>query len=113
MVKNITKEEFAHIVNCGEDCIPIDVIGREDYEDIHLTDAINCPPGEIGKWAGENADKKNKRIIIYCGGHVCSGMVEAAETLDKAGFTEVYRYDGTMDELWDAGLVVYRPGVAA
>lgn len=113
MVKTIQNEEFAHIVNSGEEFIPINVISREDYEDIHLTNAIRCPVEEIGKWAEENPDKKDKRIVVYCGGHICSGIEEAANILGNACFTNVCIYEGTMQELWNAGLVVYRPGVAA
>lgn len=111
MIKNITKEELRNIMFSGEYFILIDTLSRESFEEIHISGAINCPVEEIGKWAEENPDKRDKKIVVYCGSYTCKASSMAADILDRAGFTNVLRYEGGIKEWDEAGFPVYSIGV--
>jgi len=91
MINNITKEGLRSMMLSGEDFILIDTLSRESFEEIHISGAINCPVDEMGKWAEENEDKKDKKIIVYCGSYTCKASATAADILDRAGFARVMR----------------------
>lgn len=113
MIKNITKEELRNLMLSREDFILIDTLSRESFEEIHISGAINCPAEEIPKWAEENPDKKDRKIVVYCSGYTCKASAFAAEALERSGFTNVMRYEGGINE-WDAaGYPVYSLGVRA
>ena len=113
MIKNITKEELRNMMLSNEDFILIDVLSRESFEELHISGAINCSIDEINNWAEENTDKKDKKIIVYCGGYTCRASAEAANMLNKAGFINIMRYEGGIKEWDEAGYSVYSLGVRA
>lgn len=111
MVKNITKEGLRNMMLSGEDFILIDTLSRESFEEIHISGAINCPAGEMNKWAEENLDKRDRKIVVYCAGYTCRASAMAADILEKAGFTNVMRYEGGIKEWDEAGYPIYSLGV--
>lgn len=113
MTKNITKEELRNMMLSGEDFLLVDTLSRENYEEIHISGAINVPVEEIEKWARENLDKKDHNIVVYCGSYTCRASAMAADILDKVGFTNVMRYEGGIKEWDEAGYPVYILGVRA
>ena len=113
MVKNITKEELRNMMLSWEDFILIDVLSRDSFEEIHISGAINCPVEEIETWAKENLDKRDRRIVVYCGSYTCTASARAAYILDRTGFTNVMRYEGGIKEWDEAGYPVYSLGVKA
>ncbi|HLE16820.1 MAG TPA: rhodanese-like domain-containing protein [Syntrophales bacterium] len=106
MINNITKEGLRSMMLSGEDFILIDTLSRESFEEIHISGAINCPVDEMGKWAEENEDKKDKKMIVYCGSYTCKASATAADILDRAGFARVMRYEGGIKEWNEAGYPV-------
>ena len=106
MINNITKEGLRSMMLSGEDFILIDTLSRESFEEIHISGAINCPVDEMGKWAEENEDKKDKKMIVYCGSYTCKASATAADILDRASFARVMRYEGGIKEWNEAGYPV-------
>lgn len=104
MVRDITTEDFVNMLNSDEDCIPLDVLSKGAREDIVIKHAIRCSVEDINKWADEHFDRKDEKIIIFCGGNICSSLYEVTSLLEDKGFTGLYRYEGSVEELADAGL---------
>jgi len=113
MIKNITKEELREMMLAGKDFILIDTLSRESFEEIHISGAINVPVEEMDQWARANLDKRDKDIVVYCGSYSCKASAKAADTLERAGFSHVMRYEGGIKEWDEAGYPVYTIGVRA
>lgn len=109
MVRDITTEDFVNMMNSEEEFIPFDVVSKEGREDFVIKNAVRCPVEDIDKWAEEHFDSKDEKIVIYCGGNICGSLYEAAKLLENKGFTSLFKYEGSMEELSDAGLAVYKP----
>lgn len=111
MIKNLTKEALRNIMLSNEDFILIDTLSRESFEEIHISGAINVPVEEMDQWAKDNLDKRDKKIVVYCGSYACKASATAADILDKAGFVNVMRYEGGIKEWDESGYPVYTLGV--
>lgn len=110
MVREITIEDFVHMLKSDEEFIPFDVVSKEAREDFVIRNAVRCPVEDIDQWADENFDRKDEKIVIYCGGNICGSLYEAAKLLENKGFSHVFKYEGKVEELSGAGLDVYKPG---
>jgi len=104
-------------ISAGEDIVLLDVRTPEEYEEIHLENALLLPVSELSANTladiGLGGDAKNKEIIIYCRSgarskqaydimnslgytnikSVAGGMVHWQE--DNYPFTEIGEYDGS------------------
>jgi len=104
VVRNITTEDFVNMLNSDEEIIPFDVLSKEAREDIVIKNAIRCSVEDINEWADEHFDRKDEKIVIFCGGNICGSLYEAATLLENKGFTSLFKYEGSVEELSDAGL---------
>ncbi len=104
MVRNISADDFVHLLNSDEEFIPLDILSKDASEDIVIRNAVRCSVEDINKWADEHFDRKDEKIVIYCGGNICGSLYEAAALLEDNGFTSLYKYEGSVKELSDAGL---------
>ena len=87
----INMEEIRNIMSNSEYLI-IDVRSKEEYDEIHIKDAINIPYNEINKSVDID---KNKILFVYCKSGNRSKI--AYETLSKLGYTV---YDlGSIDNI--------------
>ena len=90
---DITIEELKNKMSQG--AILIDVRSRQEYQEGHLTGAINIPEYEIIKSIEKEIPKKNQLIIIYCqyGGR----SRNVYKMMKKLGYTNVYNLYGGLD----------------
>ena len=77
-----------------EDYILLDVRDRKEYNHSHRHGAINIPHYHIGK--SLNQLDKNKMIIAYCRGELCTLADEVVRQLREAGFNAVRLQDIVM-----------------
>ncbi len=110
MVRDITTSEFLQMLKSDEDFIPLDVAGGKAREDIVIKKAVRCLVEDVDKWAVEHFDNRDEKIVIYCGGNMCGSLYEAARLLDDKGFVNVFKYEGSIEELFDAGSAIFKSG---
>lgn len=84
--RTIASNEAMSLIDNG--AIIIDVRTVEEYNEGHISGAINIPVDTIS----EITYDKNDKIIVYCASGVRSAT--AAKTLVDAGYTNVYNLDG-------------------
>lgn len=77
-----------------EDCILLDVRPGAEYNYGHRHGAINIPHYQIGK--SLNRLDKNKLIVAYCRGELCTLADEVVRQLRDAGFNAVRLQDIVM-----------------
>ncbi|MCC7202570.1 MAG: rhodanese-like domain-containing protein [Nitrospirae bacterium] len=111
MVRDITTADFLNMLNSEDEFIPLDVASSRAREDVVIRKAVRCLVEDIDKWAVEHFDNRDEKIVIFCGGNICGSLYEAARLLDDKGFVNVFKYEGSLDELFDAGSAMFKSGV--
>ncbi len=79
-----------------EDFVLINVLPREVFNKEHIRTSINIPHQRknFAEMVESVVGSKDRKIVVYCANFDCSASPEAAETLEDAGFTRVYDYEG-------------------
>ncbi len=98
----ITKQQLKQMNDAlEEDFVLINVLPQETFRKKHIRTSINIPYTDdyfeslVELVAGGTKDRK---IVVYCASFECQASPKAAEKLDKAGFTQVYDYEGGTED---------------
>lgn len=105
MVRDITRDELKGMMDGGESFVLVNVLDPADFENEHICGSINIPASTIARDALEMLNKDDT-IIVYCSGPKCVASSIAAEKLDTLGFSDVWRYEGGLQEWKDSGYCV-------
>ena len=96
MAKIITTEELKAKIDSGRnDFYLVDVLLPNSYQARHVPGAKNVPvnqPNFLERFEKETGAAKDAEIIVYCSSGTCIASVQAADKLEKAGYTNVTRY---------------------
>jgi rhodanese-related sulfurtransferase len=68
----------------------VEVLPREEYDELHLPGAIHLPLKELDAQHAERLDRESP-AVVYCWDALCDMSPRAAARLDRLGF-EVYDY---------------------
>lgn len=68
----------------------VEVLPREEFEELHLPGAVNLPLKELGVQCAEQLDR-DRPVVVYCWDALCDLSPRAATRLAQLGF-EVYDY---------------------
>lgn len=82
--KTVTSSEASSLIKDG--AILVDVRTKEEYDEKHITDAVNIPLSEIEE--GNIDYDKSTTIIVYC--RSGNRSLSAAKKLIALGYTNVY-----------------------
>jgi len=103
-INYITADELNARLNKNEDIIILDVRSEDSYMIKHIKDAVNIPYWELGGRTGELDN--TKEIIIYCSNYDCGLSTNAVTLLVKAGFKNVFAFEGGIESWHDKGYPV-------
>lgn len=83
-----------------EDFVLINVLPREAFNEKHIRTSINIPheDPDFPKLAEKTVGSKERKVVVYCANFGCQASSKAAEKLDKAGFTNVFDYEGGTED---------------
>lgn len=82
--KTVTSSEASSLIKDG--AILVDVRTKEEYDEKHITDAVNIPLSEIEE--GNIDYDKSTTIIVYC--RSGNRSLSAVKKLIALGYTNVY-----------------------
>jgi rhodanese-related sulfurtransferase len=68
----------------------VEVLPREEYEELHLPDAIHLPLKELDAQHAARLDRE-RPVVVYCWDALCDMSPRAATRLEELGF-DVYDY---------------------
>ncbi len=105
MVRDITREELKEMMDSGESFVLVNVLDPADFENEHICGSINIPATTVARDALEMLNK-DETIILYCSGPKCTASSIAAEKLDTLGFSDIWRFEGGMQEWKNSGYCV-------
>jgi rhodanese-related sulfurtransferase len=99
-MKAISYDQLKKMKDGEEDFILVNVLPAEAFSKAQIPDSINIPvkQPDFEAQVEETADGKEKKIVTYCASFDCPASSEAAEKLEKAGFTDVLAYEGGIKE---------------
>lgn len=92
--KRLSAPEAVRMINDREPLV-VDLRSAADFKKGHLINALNLPAQKIGERSSELGKDKSRPIILYCA--LGGSSREAAMTLRKQGFAEVYPLRGGMN----------------
>lgn len=99
-MKTIKREELKKMIESKEDFLLINVLSKESFDEKHIPGSINIPVknDDFIKRVEILTGTKTKKIVVYCANFECTASPTAAKKLTEVGFTNVYYYQGGVDD---------------
>src|SRR5229473_6606199 len=88
MVRTVDLQGVQELLGRGAQLV--EVLPEDEYQELHLPDAINIPLKELDARHAERLDRE-RPVIVYCWDALCDMSPRAAARLEQLGF-EVYDY---------------------
>jgi len=77
--------------------ILINTLPREEYDKRHIPGSISIPVDQLPQQA-KQLFSKHDWLVVYCANTSCPTSTKAAETLMKQGFSNVFKFEGGIEE---------------
>lgn len=87
--------------------VVIDARGAEEYQEVHIRNAVSVPLPALEKNATLLNFPKNAKLVFYCNGVKCGKSGKSAEIALKNGFTDVSVYAEGMPVWEEKGYSIY------
>jgi len=99
----MTPLQAVRLINDREPVL-VDVRPAADFKKGHLLNAVNLPLAKISERGDELAKDKTRPLLVYCA--LGGSAIEAAKTLRKVGYSEVYPLRGGINGWLNASLPI-------
>ncbi|ACD65796.1 Rhodanese domain protein [Sulfurihydrogenibium sp. YO3AOP1] len=100
--QDLNAKQFYEMIQKEKDVIILDVRTPQEYQEGHISNAINIPVQILGQQLDKLKNFKDKKILVYCRSGHRSAI--ASQILDRAGFKNVYNLKGGLLEWKASGL---------
>jgi Rhodanese-related sulfurtransferase len=100
--QDLNAKQFNEMIQKEKDVIILDVRTPQEYQEGHISNAINIPVQILGQQLDKLNNFKDKKILVYCRSGHRSAI--ASQILDRAGFKNVYNLKGGIFEWKASGL---------
>ena len=104
-IKFITLDQLLEMKANDEKFTLVEVLAPDNFQEGHLSGAINIPADKIEQEAATRLDEKDV-IIVYCGSYACGASTIAARTLLDMGYKNTLDFKGGKKTWKDAGLAL-------
>lgn len=105
-MKTLKRDELIKMIEPGKKHpILINALPKEEFQKKHIPGSINIPTDQIARKASE-LFSKHDWLVVYCANSTCDASHKAAQTLEKMGFQNVYRFEGGIEEWQQGGLYI-------
>ncbi|WP_299229176.1 rhodanese-like domain-containing protein [Sulfurihydrogenibium sp.] len=100
--QDLNAKQFYEMIQKEKNVIILDVRTPQEYQEGHISNAINIPVQILGQQLDKLNNFKDKKILVYCRSGHRSAI--ASQILDRAGFKNVYNLKGGLFEWKASGL---------
>ena len=100
--QDLNAKQFYEMIQKEKNVIILDVRTPQEYQEGHISNAINIPVQILGQQLDKLKNFKDKKILVYCRSGHRSAI--ASQILDRAGFKNVYNLKGGLFEWKASGL---------
>ena len=101
--KRLSPPEAVRLINDAQ-ALVVDVRPPADFKKGHILNALNLPQTKLGERIGELGKDTARPIVVYCA--LGSVSAQAAHTLKKAGYSQVFPLKGGLNGWLAASLPV-------
>lgn len=94
MVKKVSTEDVKESLDNKKDFLLVDTLASNSFEARHIPGAKSVPysPTFLEDFEKATSVPKDKNIVVYCASNGCQLSTLAADTLDKAGYSNVSHF---------------------
>ena len=89
------------------DVVIVDARNPEEYQEVHIKEAINAPQKKFKKYADLLPKEKSVQIVFYCNGVKCGKSRKAAKAALKMGYKQIFVYAQGMPVWEEKGMPIY------
>lgn len=113
-MQTLNRQQVEERIETNDNALLINVLPEESFDKEHIPGSINIPAGadDFVKMVEKKVQDKSQEVIVYCASKECTASDQAAEMLEKAGFTNVEHFAGGMEE-WNGSGKPVRSGKSA
>ncbi len=104
-MKTITAKELKKMLDKKQMFYFINVLSNEKYNKKHIPNSINIPveSENFKEIILETIDNKDSLIVVYCWSFECQASPRAGEILEHLGYTNVFDFEGGVEEWEEKG----------
>lgn len=104
-MKTINADELKNMRQNEDDLTVINVLSEKQHRTAHIPGSENVPveADDFVDRVENLVGSKEKPVVVYCANNECTASPTAAETLEKAGFDQVYDFEAGVKGWDDAG----------
>lgn len=103
----ISTEELKTLLDKERNITVVDARSRQEYEEVHIKDAVSIPVAELEKNPALLPPDKSRKVVFYCNGVKCGKSGKAAKIALANGYTNVVVYAEGMPVWEEKGLPIY------
>ena len=103
-MKTLSKEDLKKMNEKEhEDFVLINVLPKDHFNRQHIRTSVNVPHDrdDFTDQVESISGHKGRKIVVYCASFDCDASPNAAKKLEKAGFTNVYDYEGGTEDWFE------------
>lgn len=104
-MNKISARQLQELMEGHANPVVINVLDPEDYRAKHIpgTDNVPVSAAEFVDRVKSRVPSRDEPVVVYCASEDCDASEQAAEKLEKAGFTNVIDYSAGVQGWKDAG----------
>ena len=101
--KTLAARELHEWMSEGAELVLVDVLPRVSFDKQHLPGSVHASfyEPDFLERIEEAVASPRERVVVYCNSKSCNASARAARALLEAGYSEVYDFEGGVDE-WRA-----------
>jgi len=104
----VTTEELKKLIDSGKNApLVIDARNPEEYDEVHIKNAVNIPVAKLEKDPSLLPADKKKDIVFYCNGIKCGKSKKAALFAASQGYSNLMVYAEGMPVWEEKGMSIY------
>jgi rhodanese-related sulfurtransferase len=109
-MKTLSTQELKQMLDTS-DLVLVNTLSESDFETTRIPESINIPVkdadfiSEVERTIGS----KDTPVAVYCASAACDSSEKAADALEHAGFSHVYRYPGGAKAWRESGDILSPP----
>lgn len=100
-MQRISKQDLKHMNHEEKkDFVLINVLDQQAFNKQHIRTSINIPykNEDFAELVERVVGNKKRSVIVYCANFDCNASPNAAKALEKAGFENVFDYEGGTED---------------
>lgn len=106
--KTVTSEELKGLIdNNTPGLVVIDARSAEEYQEVHIKNAVNIPLSKLEKDATLLPASKDAKLVFYCNGIKCGKSGKSAKIAAEKGYRDLSVYAEGMPVWEEKGYSIY------